>query len=401
MHDIKPYKKPGSRYWYVKVAGRSGRSTGTEDRKKAIETGEKWKEDARRLDKLGDRGTTPWTAAVTKYFEDSRKQRKREHELLEHELTSLLEGKVKELTVVQMADIQVLEKIQKLALAEGWKHSTVNRLMDSIRAVLRHCYKRKIIEAPPIVPRYEGVEEDGGEPRFLTKDEFAALCKELPPHLALAARFSVFTLLRMRSVAYLTWDRVDLEKRTVRIPRRMRAIVKGHQKAGKPFGLFLSDEALRALKEAKAAANPDCQRVFQYDGHGVDDFNTAAFKAAALRAGIAVEDDIDPDGAVRGLKSALRWHDLRHTGASWALQNGVTLPELMALGDWKDYRSVLIYAHLAPENTESAAQKLSQSFSPSGPEPSPEGAARVSNRFQPVGSELPTNVVLLHGKAGK
>ena len=57
----------------------------------------------------------------------------------------------------------------------------------------------------------------------------------------------------------------------------------------------------------------------RYDGKPVENFNTNSFKKAAERAG------------VRGL----RWHDLRHTGAFWAVQNGVTLQELMALCGWK------------------------------------------------------------------
>jgi integrase len=44
----------------------------------------------------------------------------------------------------------------------------------------------------------------------------------------------------------------------------------------------------------------------------------------------------------------LRWHDLRHTFASWALQNGVTLPELR----------VPNYAHLAPDHLANAAEKV-------------------------------------------
>jgi site-specific recombinase XerD len=55
----------------------------------------------------------------------------------------------------------------------------------------------------------------------------------------------------------------------------------------------------------------------------------------------------------------LRWHDLRHTFASWAVQNGVTLPELMQLGGWKSYSMVQKYAHLAPEHLAAAAEKAS------------------------------------------
>ncbi len=85
-------------------------------------------------------------------------------------------------------------------------------------------------------------------------------------------------------------------------------------------------------------------RVFQFEGRPIDNFNTAAFKKAAKRAGLL----------------PLRWHDLRHTGASWAVQNGCTLPELMALGDWKSYRSVLRYAHFAPSHAAGAAELVAQ-----------------------------------------
>jgi hypothetical protein len=43
------------------------------------------------------------------------------------------------------------------------------------------------------------------------------------------------------------------------------------------------------------------------------------------------------------------------------VQGGVTLQELMVLGDWKSYSMVLRYAHLAPSNAASAAQKVAQS----------------------------------------
>jgi integrase len=56
----------------------------------------------------------------------------------------------------------------------------------------------------------------------------------------------------------------------------------------------------------------------------------------------------------------LRWHDLRHTGASWAIQNGASLQDVMLLGDWLDYRSVLRYAHLAPFQAAQAADLVAQ-----------------------------------------
>jgi integrase len=53
-----------------------------------------------------------------------------------------------------------------------------------------------------------------------------------------------------------------------------------------------------------------------------------------------------------------RFHDLRHTWASWHVQSGTSLPELMELGGWKSYEMVLRYAHLAPEKLSSVAGRI-------------------------------------------
>jgi integrase len=64
----------------------------------------------------------------------------------------------------------------------------------------------------------------------------------------------------------------------------------------------------------------------------------------------------------RSLKRAgienFRFHDLRHTWASWHVMSGTTLQELMELGGWKSYEMVLRYAHLAPEHLSNAAARI-------------------------------------------
>ena len=53
---------------------------------------------------------------------------------------------------------------------------------------------------------------------------------------------------------------------------------------------------------------------------------------------------------------AFRFHDLRHTWASWHVMSGTSLQELMELGGWKSYEMMLRYAHLASEHLSAAAQ---------------------------------------------
>jgi integrase len=41
-----------------------------------------------------------------------------------------------------------------------------------------------------------------------------------------------------------------------------------------------------------------------------------------------------------------RWHDLRHTWASWHVQHGTPLAEIQRLGGWKTISMVMVYSHL-------------------------------------------------------
>lgn len=67
-------------------------------------------------------------------------------------------------------------------------------------------------------------------------------------------------------------------------------------------------------------------------------------------------------GCKRALKrvqiTEFRFHDLRHTWASWHVTNGTSLQELMELGGWKSYEMVLRYAHLAADHLSQAAARI-------------------------------------------
>lgn len=320
------YKREGSPYWWVRIGRKTRRSTGTEDRVQAEEFERVLQERIWRQVKLGDRSAVPWSEAAKRWLQDSSKARKRDREFLDW-----LEPRVGEFAVSDVADPDALEEIRKDGLAEGWSHATVDRMMGTISAVLRKCLEWRYLDFTPKIPMYR---PPRGEPRWLTVEDLERLCTHLPPHLALAARFAVATMLRMRAMLKLTWDRVDLQQGKAWVPS-------GHQKAGRTFGFPLSSEAVRVLKELRKL-NPEGKHVFQWNGKPIDDCNTAAFQKAVQAAGL----------------EPFRWHDLRHTGASWAVQSGVTLQELMILMDVRSYSIVLRYAHLAPSHVATAAERV-------------------------------------------
>ena len=53
-----------------------------------------------------------------------------------------------------------------------------------------------------------------------------------------------------------------------------------------------------------------------------------------------------------------RWHDLRHTWASWHVQRGTPLYVLKELGGWQTLEMVNKYAHPAPEHLTSYAERV-------------------------------------------
>ncbi len=55
-----------------------------------------------------------------------------------------------------------------------------------------------------------------------------------------------------------------------------------------------------------------------------------------------------------------RWHDLRHTWASWHVQNGTPLHVLQELGGWSCYSMVQRYAHMSAEHLAEYADNISR-----------------------------------------
>jgi len=154
-------------------------------------------------------------------------------------------------------------------------------------------------------------------------------------------RFSLTTGLRKANVTGLEWSQVDLA-------RRAAWIHPDQAKAKKAIGIPLNTDAVLVLRRWEGRHR---ERVFAYprrDEKGVLEWSPItkaggrAWRNALQRAGI----------------EHFRWHDLRHTWASWHVQPGTPLHVLQELGGWSDFAMVKKYAHLAQEHLAEHAARI-------------------------------------------
>lgn len=329
------YKRPGSDIWWCRgsVARHPYRkTTGTVDREEADEFEERERQRLWRLHKLGDRSSVLWRDVAKRWMDQKLTKRSRGTDQL---ILAFLEPHIGD-EPISAIDRDAIDEIRKLIQDDGEKTrslATVDRYMCLVRSILRACVEDwDLLPKSPKVPMYN---PESDEPRWLTHKEWDRLKAELPTHLRLAAHVAILTGLRMRAMLRLKWSQVDMDAGRLRILRR-------NQKGKRSHGVPLSPEAIGVFSELREL-NPDGDYVFQWQGKPIDDVNGKSFQDALVRAKI--------EGA--------NWHSFRHTFASWAVQSGVTLQQLMELGDWRDIRSVLIYAHLAPDHLAEAASKIS------------------------------------------
>lgn len=229
------------------------------------------------------------------------------------------------------------------------KGATRNRKINLLHAILNCAVRKGWIEAVPYMAK---VEVGESRIRWMTQEEWQALLSQLSGNLRQMARFAIATGLREANVLGLQWNQIDMQ-------RRVAWIHPDQSKSGRSIGIPLSDDAVTVLRE-QIGKHDTFVFVRTYKKHGemvtepVTRASGDAWKAALVRAGIDVVE--------RNKKktSTFRWHDLRHTWASWHIMAGTPLEVLQKLGGWETLSMVLRYAHLAPEHLATYANNAIQ-----------------------------------------
>jgi integrase len=315
--------------WWITISCQGDRiqqSSGTSNKLDAQRLHDKIKAELWNVDKLKEKPSKDWMDAVLRWCEESQHKR------------SLFSDKSKfrwldpHLHGVLLADItrDRIEKLAQLKESEKAAPATVNRMLALVRSILRKAEREwEWIDKAPIVRMRK---ENNKRIRWITPEEVEHLKRELPIHLADAMEFALNTGLRESNITNLEWAEIDFDRCHAFIPA-------SKSKSAKAIAVPLNVNAMNVLRKYQGN---DAKYVFTYKGKPFNQCNTRAWRRALKRAKIM----------------DFRWHDLRHTWASWHVQHGTSLQELQQLGGWASFEMVLRYAHLSGEHLRRAVERL-------------------------------------------
>jgi integrase len=227
----------------------------------------------------------------------------------------------------RVLDFGVLQaRAARVALIPGRKNATVDRYIAAERAAWNWGREAGLVPTDRAWPPGLMLTEPDARVRYLSDDELSAVLKAAighSPAVYAAVTVALATGVRQGEMLRLTWADVDFARSTIRLLLT---------KNGTARSVHLPVIAAEALKAVKAGTVVGA-RVFLYtDGTPLDqDRLNREWRRVRAAAGL----------------TNFRWHDFRHSCASFLAQNGATLLEIGSVLGHKRAQTTLKYAHLA------------------------------------------------------
>ena len=215
-------------------------------------------------------------------------------------------------------------------------------------SLVRHLYNKAILWDYAKENPVKGVKffrETLPPPRFLSQEEIEKLldaCTTIAQkdarckYIKTIVLTALHTGLRKSNILNLTWDQVDLKARRITVPT-----TKNHD----PHTVPVDDALFEELKNLPTRFKGGY--VFSDDGTVKGDVRKS-FASVLKLAGI----------------ENFRFHDLRHTFASYLAMSGNNLRTVQDLLGHKSITMTLRYAHLSEEHLAEAVSKMSEKMKP-------------------------------------
>lgn len=219
--------------------------------------------------------------------------------------------------------------------AEGVANGSINRELTLLRAALGMARDHYGQAVPQILWKGLFLPEPPGRTRFLSREEYDRLIAACDDELRLIVMLAVHTGLRRANIEALAWEQIDMGARAARF------VTKG----GKAHVVRLSAPVLAGL----GTTPPEKRRGPLFTMPNRRRRWNRAVKTAKL--------------------GDFRFHDLRHTFASWARIAGADLADISEALGHASLTMTMRYAHITPETHRTAFDAVAGLFSGGSAQP--------------------------------
>ncbi|EMI7477486.1 site-specific integrase [Morganella morganii] len=363
--------------WHCDFVSPSGkrirRSLETSDKRQAQELHDQLKAEAWRVEKLGDYPSVTFDDACLRWLQEKEHKKSLDDDKTKIEyflqffsgklLSSITETDILKATsgMINRKHKEVWEIKAASAKKKGVKiapykpkpatQATKDRYLAFLRSLFRAAVNdwKWVGKSPTIKVR----QKKEIRVRWLTKEEATTLIQCMPDVMKPVVMFALATGLRRSNILNLEWTQIDLQ-------RKVAWIHPEDTKGGKAIGVALNETACRVLR---MQIGKHQQYVFVHTEawHRADGSPTE--KVRKMR----VDDNTAwSTGLRRAGITNFRFHDLRHTWASWLVQAGVPLTALQEMGGWESIEMVQRYAHLAPNHLVEHARRIDEAMGING-----------------------------------
>lgn len=260
---------------------------------------------------------------IESYLEDPDTKALRYHD----SLSLLLAWWSNECGTTRVLDLNVLElRKRRTKLHKGRKPATVNRYFSAMRSCWNWGRSAGLVPPDRAWPTRLMLREDNEVQRYLDDAELKRLLEASEAHspvMHAAIVLSLATGLRQGELLRLTWRDVDLAGKRIRIMRT---------KTDTPRAVFLPEAAVTALRMLKRGDVVSTKAIFLHESGEPLNRGTLRIRWLEVRDAAKLRN--------------FRWHDLRHSCASFLAQQGATLLEIASVLGHRSTTVTKRYAHL-------------------------------------------------------
>jgi|LGOV01.1.fsa_nt_gb integrase len=213
-----------------------------------------------------------------------------------------------------------LENFQAKRKADGLRDATIDQDVKAAQTMINKAFDNDLVSGDTL-RTFKKVKKllkrnANARDKILSFDQFHRLLGYLPKHTKAILTTGFYTGMRKGEILSLTWDKVDLENRLIRLEAK-------DTKDNEPRSAPICDELyaiLISLPNRLHGSEGD-NHVFQYKKKPIKDIRSA-LRRACREAGVLYG---------RFIKGGFVFHDLRHTFNTYARKAGVPESVIMEI----------------------------------------------------------------------